>query len=117
MVVKIKLHIGFVVIIIASVSLAQTYPQDLSFSDRTDALLDAGLLWETNSNAHPLRALPVSEYSNDTIQASAFTWMRRYLDGYAADVHHAREGSETGFGILLMPGMSARYQDGTDRIC
>ncbi len=113
---KIKLHIGFVVVLFASVSLAQTYPQDLSFSDRTDALLDAGVLWQINSNAHPLRALPVSEYSNNPIQTSAFMWMRRYLDEYTADIYRAREGSETGFGILLMPGMAARYQDGADRL-
>ncbi len=112
---KIGLHFGFVAVLIASASLAQTCPQDMSYSGRTDALLDAGILWEINSGAHPLQALPVPGYARDTVRTGAFAWMYNYLDEFADDIHRAGEGSRDGFGVLLMPGVAARFQDGAAR--
>ena len=96
----------------ASFAEAQTYPQDLDYSYYTNALVDAGYLWQINSTFHPLSCQFLD--SSQTIYATsdAFSWMYGYLNDYANLADRQRYQSGNGLGVIFIPGLGIAGQNG-----
>jgi hypothetical protein len=83
---------------------AQNYPQDFGYSRRTEALLDAGFLWPTNSLFHPLA-------TDDSLAADfgSYRWLSNYLNDYR---RYQTANDQTDASLLLMPGVSGDVEWG-----
>ena len=93
---------------------AELLPQDFSFSDRTEALIDAGWLWSANSAFHPLR---ISDDSLTTSQNNygAFGWVHGYLFNHVSRLCKLKENSTGSMSVLFEPGLVLRVQTGAAR--
>ena len=101
--------------LLLSTALAQPVPQDFNFTRRSEALIDAGMLWEVNSNTHPFDANHLYKDKSTIYQTSAFGWLVEYQREFANNMTQILAGSVTGFGIFMLPGVAVRYQDGAAR--
>jgi len=94
---------------------AQTYPQDLDYSQRTEILLDAGKLWNINSIYHPLVCAETDSGGSEVEESAAFKWVRDYLRDYGEKAVRPVDEAGIGLNVLYSAGISAEYQSGTDR--
>ncbi|MBC8465663.1 hypothetical protein H8D57_01420 [bacterium] len=92
---------------------ATTYPQDLDYSYYSDALIDAGYLWQVNSTFHPFAYQSPDNIFTNHQNSSAFSWMYQYLNKHASKVNILREKSVDGCGVILIPGLGISGQSGT----
>lgn len=103
-----------VLFVITSVA-AQEYPQDLDFSYRTDALLDAGYLWDVNSSFHPLRASIPDSLQQNLPDPGVYKWLHGSLFKHGDRLIHACDESENGLSLFLIPGIGLYCQSGAVR--
>ncbi|NQU05366.1 MAG: hypothetical protein HQ568_04670, partial [Calditrichaeota bacterium] len=95
-----------------SVTEAQDYPQDFDYSYYSNALLDAGYLWQINSTFHPFACQVFDSSKINYATADAFYWMYSYLNDYANLTERQRNKSGDGLGVILMPGLGITRQTG-----
>ncbi len=101
-------------VIISNPLLAEVFPQDFSYSYRSEVLTDAGWLWQVNSIYHPLTC-PTSESWGETgVDMGAYAWIQRYLNDYSRQLDRLHKGSGEGLGLLFVPGLGALAQVGPD---
>ena len=99
---------------IPNFAVAQTYPQDLDYSLRTEALLDAGIIWNINSLFHPLKYyLPDSAANKAGL--GAYQWLQNYLIEYSEKTNQPVDTSRIGLNVLLASGIGMNYQAGAAR--
>ncbi|MCF7810495.1 capsule assembly Wzi family protein [bacterium] len=106
--------ISLAVLILFSNAAAFEYPQDLGFSEGTDALLDAGYFWKYNSSFHPISlALDDSLLYNNEFRA--YNWLDSKLLNYSDQVNSAKDLSENAVSVAAFTGVEFRYQNGSAR--
>ena len=93
-------------LLICGAAAAQELPQDFGCSQRTEALLDAGYLWQFNSLFHPF-----GSDDSGAGELGAYRWLGDYLNNY-------RERSAAP--LVVMPGSQAEVEwggaDSYDRV-
>ena len=97
---------------VSELLLAQTFPQDFDYSYRTNALIDAGLLWNINSNFHPLAYRVQSRKQVFNSNHGSFKWVYEYLDRYIKKYSCLSNNCNDGLGLLLFPGIGIAKQNG-----
>jgi hypothetical protein len=82
---------------------------------RTEALLDAGYLWDINSLYHPLQSNSAYGSIVDSISDSEFKWLGKYLSEYSGKYHQPTDTAGVGLNLLLLSGVGSDYQRGSAR--
>ena len=95
--------------------IAQTFPQDFDFSPRTEALLDAGALWDINSLYHPLICIRPDTAVRESKELNAFKWLDDYLSDYMEYANQPTDTSRIGLNVLFATGLGLNYQSGAAR--
>ena len=95
--------------------IAQTFPQDFDFSPRTEALLDAGALWDINSLYHPLICIRPDTAVRESKELNAFKWLDDYLSDYMEYANQPTDTSRIGLNVLFATGLGLNYQSGVAR--
>jgi len=92
------------------------YPQDFNYSTYSDALLDAGFIWNRNSLFRPLESsLPDScKDAKDSLRG--FGWVKKYLDEYTSKTEGAVSGQDDKLHMFFMPGLGVGMQNGSARL-
>jgi hypothetical protein len=96
-----------------SVADAQTYPQDFNYSYYSDALVDGGYLWQTNSTFHPFNCQVFDSSKTDYTDTSVFDWMYDYLNNYSILTYNFQSKSGDDLNIISILGMGIAGQIGT----
>ncbi len=100
------------VVFISNFAAAQTYPQDLDYSPRTEALLDAGELWNINSLLHPLKCCPLDSSVKST-DIKTFKWLANYLTKYSVKANQPTDLTQIGVNVLALGGIALNHQAGS----
>lgn len=96
-------------------ALALTFPQDFSYSNRNEVLLDRGELWELNSIFHPLDIIPQDTTENTSKPQQAPFWIKSYLNDYSKISFRSWKALSDNLSMILIPGMGTSMQNGIGR--
>lgn len=110
-----RLFLFLLIVLVAVRAEAQTLPQDLGYSSRVETLLDAGLLWNINSNFHPLNINNLINNDSLTGHTDAFGWMLDYVNTYSNGISNMNRRRKDGLSLSLIPGIGLSAQAGPDR--
>ena len=102
---------------VASASFGQgiPIPQDYGYSDRMQAIIDAGVAWGSNSTFHPLLIKPSSADSLRSHDTKTPLWLRRYITDYLDREQAAIDSSENGLGVHSRWTLSTIVPGGSNR--
>jgi len=91
---------------------AQTFPQDMDYSNYTYALVDAGYIWDINSTFHPLSYRVQFNKQKLDLNYGSFNWISEYLNRYTSKCSFQNNSSDDGLYLMLFPGIGIAKQNG-----
>ena len=108
----IYLFLGFC---IPSILSALTFPQDFSYSSRSEVLLDYGELWEINSIFHPFNSKQLNINKQNHLIQEANPWIRNYLEGYTSLASQIGDSMAEELSLLFLCNFKTSIQHGEAR--
>ena len=91
--------------VLFSAAMAQTLPQDLDYSYRSEVLLDAGCLWNFNSIYHPFEIGRQRYFKKEAKDLAAFSWLNDYIYEYINKSNQSPDTSKIGLNLILLSGI------------
>ncbi len=103
---------------ISTIAFAQgiQLPQDFGYSNRHAELIDAGILWHSNSTFHPATISNIDEQSLLSNSEPGPRWVQKYLTDFTGWCNKAKDGSEKGISANFLVRLTATAPGGPNRI-